>query len=102
MAFKTKTDYFGVSGTNIKLISTTENNTAQTVTAKGEDGFVVADQVFGERSTPSCDYAIIGNVSLSAIVLGDVTTTEGKNFCLTGVNIATGAGQPPSMSASGE
>lgn len=102
MGFKPKVDVFGLDGINIKLVSTTENNTAQTVIAKGEDGFVVADQVFGERSTPACDYTVIGNVSLSSIALGDVTTSEGNNFCLTQVNITTGAGQAPTMTANGE
>lgn len=102
MAFKTKIDYYGLSGTNIQIISTTENNTSQTVTAKGEDGFIVADQVFGERSTPACDYAITGNVSLSSIILGNVKSASGNNYCLTGVNITTGAGQAPTMSANGE
>ena len=103
MAFKNKIDIYGLSSVNgLEIGSVTENRTSQIVEAQGEDGFVVANQVFGEVTAPACEYIVKGrNISLGNITLGGIHVADGKSYCLTNVGITTGAGQTPTVNASG-
>jgi len=103
MAFKTKQDYYGLGQiSGLVLIGTTENKSASTVEAQGEDGFVVATEMFGVRSAPSCEYIITGNVDISNVRFGSITTLSNLgNFVLTNFEINTSAGSAPTVSASG-
>lgn len=103
MAFKNKVDIYGLSSvTGLEIASVTENKTVQTVEAQGEDGFIIANQVYGETNAPACDYVVKGrNISLGTVTLGGITTADGKSYCLTNVGITTGAGQTPTVNASG-
>jgi len=105
MAFKTKTDYFGLAGTTgVEIVADNENKSAQTAEAMGSDGSVVASEVFGEQIAPSCDYKISAAVTVQADTwkLGAVTTTGGKTVALNNISISTSAGSETTMSASGE
>ena len=65
--FITKTDYFGISDTSA-LVCTTDSDgrSAETAEAVGQDGSVVAYNVYGESISPSNEYVIKGNVTKAA------------------------------------
>ncbi len=100
MAFSPATDYFTLSGGGLILAASTENKTAQNVTAMDECGDIVAHEEFGFAIAPQCTYKIKGNVSKS-IVLGGDTTTDGHRVALGNVTIGTTAGGEPTFTASG-
>lgn len=103
MGFKQKQDYYGLSAiTGIVLKSVTENKSNEVVEAKDEKGFVIANQIFGEKSTPSQEYVITKNVELSSIKLGQITTVNDKRYALTGIDIKTGAGSEITMTVNGQ
>lgn len=103
MAFKTKVSHYGLDNINgIVLISTTENKSSSTVEAVGEDGYVVAHQTFGEKTAPSENYAVNGNVALNEIVIGSKTTVDNKAYVINNINITTTAGGTPSMTVTGQ
>ena len=61
MAFRETIDYCGLSkNTNgaLKVLSTEESKAAQEATAMGENGDIVAAEVFGETESPTCEYAV--------------------------------------------
>ena len=102
-AFKSKNDYYGLGSlTNVEIVGTTENKSAQVAEAQGEDGFVVADLVYGEKSAPVCEYAVKGDVSLGTINLGTINEIDNKSFVMTEITVGTGAGQAPTLAASGQ
>ena len=57
MSFKSKLDYFGLSGTgsNFVITSSDENKSASTAEAQNDKGDIVATQMYGETSAPSCE-----------------------------------------------
>jgi hypothetical protein len=104
MSFKSKQDYYGLSAkaANLVLTSTTENRSASVAEAKGENGFTVATQMYGEKSAPSCEYAVKGDVALSDVKIGTVTTIDSRSFVLASLSVSTSAGAAPTVSASGQ
>ena len=104
MSFKSKQDYYGLSAqaANLVLTSTTENKSASVAEAKGEDGFVVATEMYGEVSAPSCEYVAKGDVALSSIKIGTITKIGDGSFCLSSLSFSTSAGAAPTASASGQ
>lgn len=104
MGFKTKSDYFGLGAVSgLELTSTSENKSKSTAEAKGENGFVVAVEPYGETSAPSCDLVVTNaGVTLSGIVLGSITTIGDGKFCLSSITVNTAAGAAPTISASGQ
>lgn len=103
MAFTSKqTDYFGLSATNMILTSSDESKSATVVQAHNEKGDIVATDICGEIMMPNCSFALKGDVSLAGMKLGYPNTAESKKFAVTSITIDTGAGSPPSFSASGE
>lgn len=109
MAFKTKTDYFGIDD-DAKIVCTSSSDGAShsVAEAKGEDGSVVAHEVYGATIAPSCEYALKsawergGEQPPNPIKLGSVTQTGDDKVALLNFSIGTSAGSAPTVSASGE
>lgn len=100
MALKTKVDPFGLNITGLECVSTEENVSASTAEATGEDGFVVATEVFGARKAPSAEYIITANtVNLSGIVFGEKSS---EHIVKSNLSVTTGAGNAPNVSISGQ
>lgn len=109
MSFKEKVDYFSLADAgNLVLVSAAEGRTAQVVEAQGQDGSVVASEVFGETRAPSCEYKLKAAYSSAAgaLKLGGVSSVTSektpRKFALVSISISTGAGAEPTLSASGE
>lgn len=102
MAFQNKTDYCGlgsVSGLELKSCST--GKSAQFLEKSGANGAIVATEYFGETASPSCEYAVSADVTLSSITLGSGIAFEtSKQVALQSVSISTTAGDMPTVSAS--
>jgi len=101
MSLATQVDYFGLSDTNLKLISSTENKTTQAAEATDARGDFIVRDLYGESIAPSCEYKLAADLA-KAISLGSVTSTGTKKVVLTKLSIKTSAGSEPQISASGE
>ena len=102
MAFIAKTDYFGLAGGNMLVVSdSSDGRSAQTVTALQEDGSVGACEVFGEALSPTNTYKIKNDVT-KTIVLGGLLTSDTPWVMLGSVTINTAAGGEPTVQAAGE
>lgn len=104
MSFKPKTEPYGIAdGTNIVITSTNGNETATNVTAMGEDGSIVANEVCGFVSAPSAELALKADITKAAGAwkLGHVTTADTKSYALGSITITTTAGGAPTISISG-
>lgn len=99
MGLKTKVDTFNLAGNGLTVSDTTQGASISSAEARGEDGFVVAIENFGERDNPSCNYVCTGAATLSGIVLGSRDSTSG--CVLSSLTINTSAGSAPTVSASG-
>ena len=110
--FSTPKDFWadlGISG--LAITSSSENASTQTAEAFNEYGDTIsltggAVGGFAEIYAPSCEYVVIGDVSLSDIKLGTIVKLSGtgdtqRNIMLSGVSISTGAGQNPTVTLSG-
>jgi hypothetical protein len=105
MAFKTKTEPYGIAdGTTLVVLSTTDGKTASNAEALGEDGSIVANTVYGETSAPTAELALKADWETDDgdIQLGAVTTSDNKKFALGGIHIRTAAGAAPTISIKGE
>lgn len=108
MSFQSKTDFFGLSTsvTGLVITESNENKTATTAEGHNEKGDVVAFEVFGDTMSPSCTYLLEDDVALGSVKCGEPIAGTGdystKKFTLANLSINTSAGQPPSISASGE
>lgn len=102
MAFKSKTDPFGIASETCIVASTADGASAQVAEARDENGTIVAQEVYGETVAPSADYAIKSATTFDNIVLGNVVAYGGKRVVLTSLTINTSAGGEPTISASGE
>lgn len=104
MSFKAKTDPYSIAdGTSLVVTNYTGGETASNVEAVGADGSVVAHEVFGETSAPSCDIALKTDITKTAGAwkLGAVTGTT-KKYALGQIVINTSAGAAPTISVSGQ
>lgn len=102
MAFKTKQECFGMSSlTGLKLVSTSDGASAQNVEARGEDGFTVAREVYGEKLAPSAEYEVVADVPIGGIEIGDVNQLDGKGIVKSTIRVTTSAGGAPKVSVSG-
>ncbi len=104
MAFIAKVDYFGLEGAALDCSASNDGKSASVAEAKGNDGSIVAHEVYGETIAPSCDYQMLGAWTSAddALALGTVKVTDGASVCLGEISINTAAGSPPTISASGE
>jgi hypothetical protein len=106
MAFKLKKDCYSLGGDGaLVAVSTSEGKSASVVEAQGQDGSIVASEVFGETSAPTVDYQLkkaLETTIENAIKLGKVTKLDNNSFVLSSFSITTGAGAVPTVSAGGE
>lgn len=101
MSLMTKASAFGISVTGLTLQSTNENKSISTAEARGEDGFIVAVESFGERKAPSEEYVVTGDsVTVTGIVLGQKAT--GSHTIPSSVSFSTSAGSAPTATISGQ
>ena len=108
MAFATKTDPFGLTGSSqpgygiLECVAVTDNASASLAEAHDEDGTLVAKEVYGAQIAPSADYKVKKSGTLEDIVLGAVTTYSTKRVVLTSFSVNTSAGGETTVTASGE
>lgn len=106
MAFKSKTDFFGLAGNGLVITESNENKAASTAEGHNEKGDIVAFEVFGETMSPQCTYVLSADTSLAEMKCGEPISGTGdyssKKFTLGSITIDTSAGSPPSVQASGE
>ena len=100
MAFEKKTDYFGLATESggLVLTSSTENKSATVIQAHDEKGDVVAQEIVGETSAPSCTYVVKSDATLNGQKLGFAS----GGYVVSSISITTGAGTPPSITVTGE
>ena len=100
MAFQEKTDYFGLATESggLVLTSSTENKSATVIQAHDEKGDVVAQEIVGETSAPSCTYVVKADATLTGQKLGFAS----GGYVVSSISITTGAGTPPSITVTGE
>lgn len=108
--FIEKEDYFGIADTtNLVCVNSDDGRTNEYATATGQDGSYVAGYAYGEKLSPSNEYAMKA-VTLTKvsgdIAIGQINTvTDGedvRSICLGQFDINTAAGEAPTYSASGE
>lgn len=102
MAFLTKVDPFGISSSTLAVKSTSDGNSGSVAEATDENGTIVAQESYGNRMSPSAEYALKKETTFDEIVLGGVSTYKTKRVVLTQLTINTSAGGEPTISASGE
>lgn len=106
--FIEKEDYFGLAdGTMLVCSSSDDGKSNEVAEATGQDGSVVAHNVYGEKIAPSNEYvmkAVTFQKAAGDIALGQIfTLADGKtSICLNSLTIGTSAGSAPTFSASGE
>ena len=99
MAFQEKTDYFGLATDGgLVITSSTENKSATVIQAQDEKGDVVAQEIVGETSAPSCTYVVKADATLTGQKLGSAS----GGYVISSISISTGAGTPPSITVTGE
>jgi len=99
MARGAKNDYFGLSGTELKLNDDAENASIQTAEAEDERGDTTARATFESLTANSNTYSVIAAFDVAAgLILGTIAS----DIILSGWDISTSAGTPPSVSAKGE
>lgn len=102
MALLNKIDYWGLSASGFEVESTSENKAVGfTAEARGENGFLVALEVGGERIAPTVNYIATNDVDIASVKLGEVKTIGGKQLALGSLTITTGAGEPVRATATG-
>ena len=108
-AFIEKVDYFGLAdGTNLVCLSSEDGKSNEVAEATGQDGSIVAHNVYGEKIAPSNEYVMkavtitkaAGDIALGQIE--EIGTTNPISVCLSSLDISTSAGAAPTFSASGE
>ena len=97
MSFAAKTDYVGLARAGLVLRSNGQNGTNSVLEIPGADGSILGDEITGHVKAPTCEYAITGTASLGGIKLGKVHGSD--EYALTRLQISTGAGQEPTVSA---
>lgn len=106
MSFKAKTDFFGLAGSGLVVTESNENKSSSTAEGHNEKGDIVAYQVYGETMSPQCTYLLSADASLGTMKCGTAINGtgdySGKKFTLANITIATSAGSPPQITASGE
>ena len=100
MSFAAKTDWVGLGAesTSLALRSNGQNASNSVLEIIGADGSILGDEITGHVKSPTCEYAITGNMSLSGLSLGIVYNSDSP-FALSHIHISTGAGQEPTLSA---
>lgn len=112
--FIEKEDYFGIADdTNLVCVTSDDGRSNEYATATGQDGSYVAGYAYGEKLSPSNEYAMkavtitkeTGDIALgqiNTVTEGEGTSAVTRSICLGQFDINTAAGEAPSFSASGE
>ncbi len=100
MAFQDKTDYFNLATdtSGLVLTSSTENKSATVVQAQDEKGDVIAQEIVGQTTAPSCTYVLQKDATMTGEKLGSAT----GGYVISSISITTGAGTPPGVTVTGE
>lgn len=107
MAFLEKTDFCGLAAkfqNAIQVRDDNENASSQTYAPATNDGDIFVEEVYGDDSAPSNNYAIKATVNNTAndplkIGAGAVKTVNQKKFALETLTVNTSAGTPVAISA---
>lgn len=100
MALQQKTDYFGLAtdSSGLVITSSTENKSATVIQAQDAKGDVVAEEIVGETSAPSCTYVVKADATITGQKLGFAS----GGYVVSSISITTGAGTPPGITITGE
>lgn len=100
MALQEKTDYFGLAtdSSGLVITSSTENKSATVIQAQDAKGDVVAEEIVGETSAPSCTYVVKSDATITGQKLGSAS----GGYVVASISITTGAGTPPGITVTGE
>ena len=107
MSFQSKIDFCGLSA-NEKIVckSHDEGRSHSVVTCENDEGDTIDATVFGEKMSPTNEYALKGDLKDWNIVFGSVKTVEiggkQKHFALKSVSIGTSNSGEVTLSASAE
>lgn len=98
--FSAAVDYFGpIDGLTAKESS--ENGSSSVAEASNRFGDTIAVDKYDDRKHPSVTYAVTSEVSAFP-ALGSIKTSGGMKIMVTNIAITTAAGQPPTVTISGE
>ena len=107
MAFQSKIDFCGLSANeNIVCKSHDEGRSHSVATVANDEGDIIDTAVFGEKMSPTNEYALKGDLENWLVVLGSVKTVEvggkQKHFALKSVSIGTSNSGEVALSANAE
>ena len=107
MSFQGKIDFCGLSANDkIRCKSHDEGRSHSVVTCENDEGDTIDATVFGEKMSPTNEYALKGDLTNWDIVFGSVKTVEidgkEKHFALKSVSIGTSNSGEVTISASAE
>ena len=107
MAFQSKIDFCGLSANeNIVCKSHDEGRSHSVATVANDEGDIIDTAVFGEKMSPTNEYALKGDLETWLVVLGSVKTVEvggkQKHFALKSVSIGTSNSGEVALSANAE
>lgn len=97
--FSAAEEIFGAI-TGLQAKESSDGASSAVAEARNEYGDTVAHDVHTNVLAPSVTYAVVGNVS-SLPALGSIHTYKGKKIMLTQAVVTTQAGQPPTVTLSG-
>ena len=97
--FSAAEEIFGAI-TGLQAKESSDGASSAVAEARNEYGDTVAHDVHTTVLAPSVTYAVVGNVS-SLPALGSIHTYKGKKIMLTQAVVTTQAGQPPTVTLSG-
>ena len=106
--FIEKNDYFGLAdGTMLVCSSSDDGRSNEVAEATGQDGAIVAHNVYGEKIAPSNEYvmkAVTFSKGEGELAIGQIHKLDDTHtsICLGSLSIGTSAGSAPTISASGE
>ena len=106
--FIEKNDYFGLAdGTMLVCSSSEDGRSNEVAEATGQDGAIVAHNVYGEKIAPSNEYvmkAVTFSKNEGELAIGQIHKLDDNQtcICLGSLSIGTSAGSAPTISASGE
>lgn len=98
--FSAAEEIFG-SITGLKAKESSDGNSGSVAEAQNEFGDTVATDEYGERCSPSVTYAVTDTVT-TLPALGSIKSWGSKKIMVTQIAVSTSAGQPPTVTISGE
>lgn len=106
--FNAHVDYFGLVASSsgaLKIVGSNENKSKTSASGANLYGDITVVDAYGETAAPTAEYELVGELTDETMpVLGSVITGEGlaKPVVVGGLNITTGTGAAPTLSASGQ